>query len=342
MFARRMTRTHTHRVTVEYRILPPRRGETIAISDTPKASALFFDRIWSYSDDEVPSEVRCFAGTKWEFQFAEFRIFGLPTWKYIHQLAKDGRERECVAILRQAMREMPFFLAQVRMFSLFTDKCGDEFLKRNTKLMAGVQIACFFKTFASLLRKDKVMRVVPVFPNCSVRNMQYREGERRAVQAVLSNVGIVDENALSWAQVMELRKDVDARRKYRRFLHWLDRDMVGKSLGYVQDEIASRLEDYKWALKKHGVKLITGTIEETLDGKYLAGVSGATASLSLAGLPTLGILTGAGLVLGRVVVKLVEQCIDRADLKRGPNSEICWVYEVQRLQHGRRGRQPRS
>ena len=136
MFARRRTKTHTHRITFEFKTLPPRRGETVAISETPKTSSLFFDRIWSYSEDEVPNAVRCFAGTKWELQFAEFRIFGLPTWKYVHQLAKAGREKECIALIRRAIREMPFFSAQVDMFSFLTDKFGNEFCKRNIGLFA--------------------------------------------------------------------------------------------------------------------------------------------------------------------------------------------------------------
>jgi hypothetical protein len=334
-----MSRLEYHGISIDLEILPPRRGETIAISDTPKASALFFDRIWDdRSADEIPREVRCFAGTKWEWEFAKCRRIGFPALMFMDQLVKDGEKQQAFRMLEVLVRDLPVFGAWMRGQFLFSEKRHHDFdfLRRHLDAFVDVGTACLYRTFAEFLRKEKVMRIVPVFPHRNIRNLQYQEGQRWAVQAILCNIGIVDEGASSWAQVIEFRKDVDACRKYRRFLHWLDRDMVGKSLGYVQDEIADRLEDYRWALKKHGLKVITGTIEETLDGRYLVGASGAAASLSLAGYPTLGILAGAGLMLGKVVVKLAENRINYTDLKRGAESAICWVHEVERLQHSRR------
>jgi hypothetical protein len=53
--------------------------------------------------------------------------------------------------------------------------------------------------------------------------------------------------------------------------------------------------------------------------------------VALAGHPTFGILAGAGLILGKVGVKLAQVLLDFNDVERGPNSEISWVYEVKRL-----------
>lgn len=172
---------------------------------------------------------------------------------------------------------------------------------------------------------------VTVYDSEAKRDCEYRQGDREAVVATLSGLAIVDEDLLSWEQVLEFRADEENRLKYKRFLHWLDKDMVGKSQAFIEDEISIRLEGYENALKKHGIKTILGTVEEALDGKYLVGVSGTICSFTHAGHPNLGLLLGAGLILGKVVVKLGQTFLDIDDIERGPNSEISWVYEAKQL-----------
>ena len=84
----------------------------------------------------------------------------------------------------------------------------------------------------------------------------------------------------------------------------------------------------KSALRKHGIRTIIGTVEEALDGKLTTGVTAATGGLNLAGHPTLGFLVGAGMVIGKAVIKLIQNKLDYDDLERGPNSEVSWVYEA--------------
>jgi len=192
--------------------------------------------------------------------------------------------------------------------------------------------------FDSILRKiaksffnKHAIAMIPVYGSKNNRNHEYREGNHQTVVATLSNLEIVDEEQLSWEQVLEFRADEENQRKYKRFLHWLDKEMVGKSKSFVEDEISIRLEDYEQAIKKYGIKTAIGTIEEALDGKYLLGASGIAGSLTLAGQPLLGILAAGILIGGRVGVKLIQTKLDFDDVERGPNSEISWVYEAKKL-----------
>jgi hypothetical protein len=173
--------------------------------------------------------------------------------------------------------------------------------------------------------------VIPVYDSVVDRDKGYQEGEHQVIVATLSNVGIVEEEQLTWEQVLEFRRDEETHAKYKRFLHWLDKEMVGKSQSFIQDQIALRLEDYERALKKHGIKTVVGTIQEALDGKYLLGATGAGAPFTLAGHPVLGALVAGGLIVGKVGVRLIETKLDFDDVERGPNSEISWVYEVKQL-----------
>ena len=175
---------------------------------------------------------------------------------------------------------------------------------------------------------------IPVATVCDSKANQrvaYSGGDRDAVVMCLENLEIVDEEQLTWEQVLEFRADVETMGKYKRFLHWLDKEMVGKSQAFVEDEISIRLEDYEQALKRHGIRTVIGTIEETLDGKYLLGASGIAGSLTLAGHPTLGVLAAGLLIGGKIGVKLMQTKLDFDDVERGPNSEISWVYEVKKL-----------
>ncbi|MHC4462595.1 MAG: hypothetical protein ACYS6W_13250 [Planctomycetota bacterium] len=172
---------------------------------------------------------------------------------------------------------------------------------------------------------------VTVYDSEAKRNFEYHEGDREAVVVTLSSLSIVDEELLSWEQVLEFRKDKENSRKYRRFLHWLDKEMIGRSQSFIEHEISLRLDDYENALKKHGIKTIVGTIEEVLDGRYLLGVSGVASSFTIAGHPVLGALAGSGLLVGKVGVKLMQTMLDFYDVERGANSEISWVYEAKKF-----------
>jgi len=107
----------------------------------------------------------------------------------------------------------------------------------------------------------------------------------------------------------------------------MDKDMVGKSQSFVEDEIAIKLENYEHALEKHGIKSVVGAFKDLLyDNLGLLGAAG----LAAAGFPYLA----GGIVVGKVGVKLAEARLDLDDVKRGDNSEIAAVYEIKQLDAG--------
>lgn len=275
-------------------VLLPAKGETVAISFKPKTAALCYDRIWSPSDTEVPKVIRCWGGST-----AELNGRGLAAdWNI-----KTNRE-PIVAM------------------------CGPE-EKRLQLLRASTDhgLGLVLREVARSFSTEHGIPMVPIYNLSADRNSEYREGERQVIVATLSNLQIVDETNLTWVQVLEFRKDEEIRNKYKRFLHWLDKEMVGKNQAFFEDEIAIKLENYEDALKKHGIKTALGTIEEALDGKYLIGGS----VIILAGHPVLGVLVTGVLIGAKVAVKLSQVKLDFENVERGPNSEISWVYEAKKL-----------
>ena len=279
-------------------ILLPRRGESAAITLKVKTAALCYDRIWSTSNDVVPETIRCWGGSPAEL---------------------DGRG--LAADWNIKTKRAPIVAM-----------CGPEekklqLMKASTDRGLGLILREIARSFSA----EHGVAVIPVYDLVTDRTSAYHDGKHEIVISVLSDLEIVDEKNLMWEQVLLFRTDKENQRKYKRFLHWLDKEMVGKSQAFVEDEISIRLEDYEQALKKHGIKTGVGIIEELLDGKYLREAFGIATTFTLAGHPVLGVLAGSLLVGGRVTVKLVKTKLDLNDVERGANAEISWVYEAKKL-----------
>jgi len=306
----------------ENEIVLPRKGETVAISFQDKTAALCYDRIWSTGHKDsfneiVPKEIRCFGGTEPELEVCAALTYGKEVLEEIFSKEDsemgDKVEKLTKKVSRaEAIHALEFF----KKYLLPDIYTAPDIISRNIS-----------RAFSD---KYKIP-MIPVFSSEMERDRQYYEGKKEVVIASLANLDIVDEREVSWEQVLEFRADKENRDKYRKFIHWLDKEMVGKSQAFVEDEIAMRLEDYEKALKKHGIKTIVGTIQEALDGKYLLGASGITAGVALTGHPTLGLLTTGILVGGRVAVKIIQEELDFDDVEKGQNSEISWVYEAKKL-----------
>ncbi len=118
--------------------------------------------------------------------------------------------------------------------------------------------------------------------------------------------------------------------------NWLDTEMVGKSISYVSDAIATRLDGYEWALKKHGIETVTGAVSDLLDYRFLASAGSVVGGLLAGGLwagagTGLAELVGAGIVIGKAAVSVVNKRVDLADRKRGEGSEVAFVHELKKL-----------
>jgi len=137
----------------------------------------------------------------------------------------------------------------------------------------------------------------------------------------------VDESALTWEQVEQFRQDVDARKHYRRLVHWLDAEMAGKTTSFIADEISIRLDNYEAALRKHGMQTALGSLAALLDPGFLAASSLAVGAAAVSGGGMLAAISAGGLALARGALAVVSKCIDLRDEVR-KTSEIAFVHEL--------------
>jgi hypothetical protein len=172
--------------------------------------------------------------------------------------------------------------------------------------------------------------VNPVFISKIGRAFSYTEGNVTSVLISLENLQIIDEDKLTWEQVLEFRKDDESKKKYKQFLHWLDTNMISKSQSFIQDEITIKLENYENALKKHGIQTVIGTVEELLDYKSLAAYFGAGFGIGAATDPIWGMLSGTGLFISNICIKAARKMIEYKEGLTGANSEIAWVHQLKK------------
>ncbi|MGD0596611.1 MAG: hypothetical protein ABSA64_03690 [Sedimentisphaerales bacterium] len=306
------------------KVLLPSKGETVAISSKEKTAALCYDRILSPDlpppyNDNIPDSIRCCGESRLEIHYLKM----MEAVVNEHSLKTVGTKK-----MKDDLLSSFVFFNILSPNKFISNKKDIKFLIKELEQNPSPYHSNYMRVAAKSFFGKYGMPVSVVCDSGKERAKLYKEGNREVVASALSNLEIVDERKLTWQQVIEFRKDKISLKKYRRFLHWLDKEMIGKSQKFIEDDIAQKLEDYGSTLKKHGIKTVIGTIEEVLDGKYLLGTSGVIGSFSLAGYPGLGILAGAGLMIGKMAVKLGNTWIDYDDTERGVNSEISWVYEV--------------
>jgi len=321
-------------------ILLPRKGEGAVITSKVKTAGLCYDRVWCPPEnvfgwgEEFPEAVRFFGGTVVErtisFDIKNKSIKTFPSMKKLFK-SEEGLQlikKSTLGLMAELMlsRSKEELAERLEKTTKIPVTSRQGFLE-NTNIITDL----IYRDIARVLSGKYKIPVATICDSKANRRVAYSGGDKDAVVVCLEDLEIVDEEQLTWELVLEFRADEENQRRYKRFLHWLDKEMLGKSQAFIEDEISMKLEDYERALRKHGIKTVIGTIEEVLDGKYLLGASGVAGSLTLAGHPTLGALAAGLLIGGKIGVKLIQTKLDFDDVERGPNSEISWVYEVKKL-----------
>jgi len=124
------------------------------------------------------------------------------------------------------------------------------------------------------------------------------------------------EEKLKWAQVLELRNDKNEQKKLRRFRNW----MIGlndKTGSEIQDIIGQSIDDYKFALRKHGVLATTGALTTVVSvATSIEGISSGNAIETL----TAGLAIATG-----ITVFTINEAINFAECRRAP---VAFIYDV--------------
>lgn len=177
---------------------------------------------------------------------------------------------------------------------------------------------------------EQGINVVPIYVSENMFDSEFRAGSELAYTALLNNLPLVQESGISWDQVLDFRKDKEAVWKYRSLRLWVHDGLQAKSVQEANDIIADKVEKYEFAIRKHGLKTITGSLSSVLDSKYVAGLAIGSGLATLIAGPIWSLIASGSLTIGKIAVEIADHLIDLSNIKRGVNSEIAIVYEVKK------------
>ncbi len=276
-------------------LIPEAHETTVVTLENYKTAALFFDRVWATRRmiDRPPDDIRMFGATDEEVW--------PQAWGALRQVlgTSNPHAEAMLTLARELTLPMPPGSAP--------------------------------RYIATALHKNYGFQPTPMYASNEERDREYRAGDEIALLATIENLGVIDEARLTWDQVQEIRSDAQAKLKLRKLKNWLNQAYDGKTISEVSDAIAIRLEDYKWAIRKHGIYTVTGTISELLDPKLLSATAATATGLTLAGDPFWAALASAGIMVGKVAISVTSKLVDLSDRKRGQDSEVAFVHQLAKL-----------
>jgi hypothetical protein len=180
------------------------------------------------------------------------------------------------------------------------------------------------------LRGPTVVRIYSAdrkYPNT------YTNSTDLTYQAAIDNLNVADESRLTWRQVLDFREDKDALVKYRNLRLWLRNGLAASSLAEASDKIAQTVDDYAWAVKKHGLETRIGLLSELLDHRTAMIAAGGTAVGAATGHELIAALTSGLAIAAKITVSLARRAIEGQSLWREHTAKgAAVIYDARQLE----------
>jgi hypothetical protein len=308
----------------------PATGQSLAYphAQMRKRAALLFDRIYVHPEQrtEIPNNLMFWSsGVDQRFRDSPFAMFCALTMitrevareflgdKYPSDAQGEPDIRDVIKAIQREPRPDKESLQQ----------CSRELRAR----LLNVHYSSEYRTVLGCGQ-----HVVALFPSWIEYNRNVAGTSSIAFEAALQSIPSILESELTWEQVVEFRKDTEAKRKLRALRSWLQSGLSAATLEEAKDKIEQKVANYEWAPKKHGVKTVTGALTAVLDSKFLGSVAGAAGVSALIGGSVWGAITGSVLMLTKISVWLVERRMELLDIHRGSDSEVALICDARNKQ----------
>ncbi|MFN8581365.1 MAG: hypothetical protein U0163_10365 [Gemmatimonadaceae bacterium] len=158
---------------------------------------------------------------------------------------------------------------------------------------------------------------------------RFSEGEQRAYEGALSNIPLVLAESAPWDQILAFRADAEAVSKYRDLRLWLRSGLKAESVQHAADIIGQKVDDYRWAIKRHGLQTTLGAFKTIFDWKESKLSLAATGLAAATGGPMWAALAGGLSVAVQIGAWIAERRLDARDVSRGTNREVAILYDMQ-------------
>ncbi len=284
----------------------------------PKTTALFFDKLWihpllaNYFFGKVPSEVLMVKplGLK-KYYIAYENNIGQFGWAPSKSAPFEEDELlDETGIYYKTKLPSSYRSPKTRWPREFYSDDSDSFELEQT----------FFRNKAiyeiSKEYEKLGINLVPIYHNLR-EFFQVTKHQNLGFEICLDYIPMIDEENLTWKQVLEVRKDKIAKEKLNRLRRWFSSELLNKSEEEIRNVLEQKLEDYQWALKKHSIK--------TTIGGFIYFISAISAPATLTALT--GEIKGAlaaGIAIGGAGFAWISNMfIEKTEIER---EEVAYIY----------------
>ena len=119
---------------------------------------------------------------------------------------------------------------------------------------------------------------------------------------VLSNLNLVDTAALTWRQILEIRKDRESVEQLRNLRRAVFKDYSGRPESYIREDLEARISEYETVTKLWNLPLKKGVLEIAMTGEALTA-AGTVLALTLFGAPVeAAAAAGGAIVVGKAAL----------------------------------------
>lgn len=157
----------------------------------------------------------------------------------------------------------------------------------------------------------------------------FSEGTKFLVHAAIKKLPMVNSSKTDWSQIIEFKDDKKALRKYRNLRLWLSEGVNTSSLDQARDVLEKRIDEYEWAIQKHGLETAIGFVDEFVDPKTLiAAATGAGLGQYLEG-PIMAALAGGLVLAGKLVLFAAKRRLANETLRQyNKENDVALLYEA--------------
>lgn len=301
------------------------KNDTVATGlERPKTTSLFFDKIWvppdfkyspygiAYGFNNIPSEI-CIEDKNEKklneqlkiMSYAMLNKYGPDVFSCtsLDELINAEKNREVISLKKNKNIESDF-----------------EFLYSNNRNIGIRKIVANFRQIYGI-------EITPLFINktkfeeCISASLdeQRKDDNCNALEVSINYIPTILEDQLTWEQVLNLRRDKVSKNKLKRLKYWINLELKDKSRDEIVSLLDKMIDDYKFALTKHGILTTIGGFSSILTSSSTV-IEAITEDFS-------GVLSAGFVITAGIITFTTSQIIDLMQTKREP---IAFIYDVLR------------
>lgn len=168
---------------------------------------------------------------------------------------------------------------------------------------------------------------IPLYQSHEMLEDDISSKEHKIYRIVLERLPLVDPNGLGWQQVTESRTDPELNRRFRDLRLWMQAMSKEPSVHQIADTLDQRIDLYHSALRKHGIKTISGALTVFVDPAKLASASAAITGAAVLGSLELATVTGAIILAAQSALRVAEYLVGTRDV-RAQYPEVALIHDI--------------